>query len=78
MKAEAGVACESLNQSALDRLLTLREIQSIANVSRGTVWRWRREHGLRIIRVAGVTRIRESDWLTWLAKHSETELSGQT
>jgi len=58
--------------TAPDRLLTLGEIQTLASVSRGTVWRWRQEHGLPVIRVAGVCRVRESVFWEWLARHGES------
>jgi excisionase family DNA binding protein len=59
-----------------ERLLTLQEIQRAANVSRVTVYRWTHERGLRTIRVGGCVRVRESDWLTWLAEHS-TDSNGE-
>jgi hypothetical protein len=34
------------------------------------VFRWRYERGLRTIRVGGCVRVRESDWLEWLAAHA--------
>jgi excisionase family DNA binding protein len=53
-----------------ERLLTLKEIQDAAGVSRPTLYRWRHEHGLKMVRVGGCVRVRESDWLAWLEKHS--------
>jgi excisionase family DNA binding protein len=53
-----------------ERLLTLRDIQASAGVSRVTAWRWTQEHGLRVIRVGRCVRIRERDWLAFLAKHT--------
>ena len=40
------------------------------NVSRSTLWRWIREHGLKVIRVGGVARIRESDLERFLSRHT--------
>ena len=52
-----------------DRLFTLNEIQKIAGVSRATLFRWRYEGGLKMIRIGGCVRIRETDWNNWLEKH---------
>jgi excisionase family DNA binding protein len=55
-----------------ERLLTLKEIQLAGgNVSRATVYRWRQEHGLRMVRVGGCVRVREGDWLAFLERHTE-------
>ena len=56
--------------AATERLLRLQEIQQAAGVSRVSVYRWTHERGLKTIRVGGCVRVRESDWLAWLAKHS--------
>ena len=56
--------------AATERLLRLQEIQRAAGVSRVSVYRWTHERGLKTIRVGGCVRVRESDWLAWLAKHS--------
>lgn len=56
--------------AASERLLTLADIQQSANVSRPTVWRWTQERGLKSIRVGRCVRIRERDWLAFLAKHT--------
>jgi excisionase family DNA binding protein len=53
----------------MDRFLTLSEVQAMLHVSRSTVWRWTAEQGLRVVRVGGVTRIRESDLQTFLKRH---------
>jgi excisionase family DNA binding protein len=59
-----------------ERLLRLQEIQRAAGVSRVTVWRWCNERGLRTIRVGGCVRVRESDWLAWLAQHAADNGTG--
>jgi excisionase family DNA binding protein len=56
-----------------ERFLRLKEVQNVMGVSRSTVWRWHTEHGLRVVRVGGVTRIRESDLQAFLKRH-ETKL----
>jgi predicted DNA-binding transcriptional regulator AlpA len=53
-----------------ERLLTLAEVRQAAGVSEVTVWRWTRESGLRVIRCGRFVRVREGDWLAWLAKHT--------
>jgi hypothetical protein len=55
---------------ATERLLTLEEIQFAGKASRSTVYRWRTEYGLRVVRIGGALRVRESDWLNFLARHS--------
>jgi predicted site-specific integrase-resolvase len=40
---------------------TLGEVIKIVKVSRTTLWRWRNERGLRMVRIHGVIRIRKSD-----------------
>ena len=52
-----------------DRFLKLSEVQRQFGVSRSTVWRWHAERGLRVVRVGGVTRIRESDLEDFLNRH---------
>jgi len=61
--------------AAPGRLLKLQEIQRAAGVSRVTLYRWTHERGLRTVRVGGCVRVRESDWLRWIAEHS-TEGNG--
>ena len=39
------------------------------NVSRATVWRWTAEHGLKVVRVGDVVRIRENDLKEFLDRH---------
>ena len=52
------------------QFLKLSEVQAMLGVSRSTVWRWHAERGLRIVRVGGVTRIREADLNDFLNRHS--------
>ena len=40
----------------------LGDVIKILKVSRTTLWRWRNERGLRIVRIHGVIRIRKSDF----------------
>jgi excisionase family DNA binding protein len=40
---------------------TLGEVIKTLKVSRTTLWRWRNERGLRMVRIHGVIRIRKSD-----------------
>ena len=40
---------------------TLGDVIKILKVSRTTLWRWRNERGLRMVRIHGVIRIRKSD-----------------
>lgn len=57
------------NQNANDRFLKLAEVQDLLGVSRSTVWRWTAEHGLKVVRVGDVVRVRESDLQTFLSRH---------
>lgn len=56
-------------QSASDRFLKLKEVQDLIGVSRTTLWRWQAEHGLKVVRVGSVTRVRESDLEAFLTRH---------
>ena len=53
-----------------ERYLKLAEVQAMLGVSRSTLWRWTAEHGLKVVRVGDVVRIRESDLQAFLARHS--------
>ncbi len=57
-----------------DRFLKLSEARAMVNVSRATFWRWTAEHGLKAVRVGGVTRIRESDLQAFLKRHESGNL----
>ena len=52
-----------------DRFLKLKDVQDLLGVSRSTVWRWQAEHGLKVVRVGDVVRIRESDLRAFLSRH---------
>jgi excisionase family DNA binding protein len=52
-----------------EHFLTLKDVQARFGVSRSTVWRWIAERGLRVIRVGGVIRIRESDLAEFIGHH---------
>ena len=52
----------------VERFLKFKEVQAMLGVSRCTVWRWTAEQGLKVVRVGGVTRIRESDLQAFLAR----------
>jgi excisionase family DNA binding protein len=52
-----------------ERFYKLPEVQHMLSVSRSTLWRWTVENGLKIVRVGGVTRIRESDLQAFLKRH---------
>jgi len=44
-----------------EEFYTLAEVIKILKVSRTTLWRWRNERGLRMVRIHGVIRVRKSD-----------------
>ena len=56
-------------QSLNDRFLKLKEVQDLLGVSRSTLWRWQAEHGLKVVRVGEVVRVRESDLQAFLKRH---------
>lgn len=56
-------------QTVAERFLTIQDVCHRLNVSRTTVWRLTHEHGLRVIRVGGIRRIREHDLVVWLERH---------
>ena len=53
-----------------ERLLTLREVQELANLSKVTLWRAARRGDLRTIRVGRTVRIRPSDYREFLERHT--------
>ena len=71
MSAETSLQDEVLTETqiATERFLTIQDVCDRLNVSRTTVWRLMHEHGLRVIRVGGIRRIREHDLLVWLERH---------
>jgi excisionase family DNA binding protein len=61
--------------NANDRFLKLKEVQDTLGVSRTTLWRWQAEHGLKVVRVGDVVRVRESDLQVFLKRHETTSIS---
>ena len=59
-----------------DRFLTLAEVRASLAVSRATLWRWTTEHGLKVVRVGNVTRIRESELQAFLNRHETAKDTG--
>ena len=55
-----------------ERLLTLKEVQTLAKVSRGQVWKWRAERALPTVRIGGTLRVRESAFWSWLERQDES------
>ena len=53
-----------------ERFYKLGEVQQMLGVSRSTLWRWTAEHGLKVVRVGDVVRIRASELAAFLARHS--------
>ena len=58
-----------------DRFLKLKDVQDLLGVSRTTLWRWQAEHGLKVVRVGSVTRVRESDLQAFLRRHEANPLT---
>jgi excisionase family DNA binding protein len=56
-----------------ERFLKLSEVRQILGVSRATLWRWTAERGLRVVRIGGVTRVRENDLQAFLNRHESAE-----
>jgi len=56
-------------ENANNRYLKLREVQARLGVSRTTLWRWQAEHGLKVVRIGDVVRVRESDLEAFLQRH---------
>jgi len=52
-----------------NRFLKLKDVQDLLGVSRTTLWRWQAEHGLKVVRVGDVVRVRESDLQVFLKRH---------
>jgi len=54
-----------------EEFYTLGEVINILKVSRTTLWRWRNERGLRMVRIHGVVRVRKSDLDSFLRVGAE-------
>lgn len=54
-----------------EEFYTLAEVLKILKVSRTTLWRWRNERGLRMVRIHGVIRVRKSDLNSFLNNGAE-------
>lgn len=58
------------------RFLKLKEVQDLLGVSRTTLWRWQAEHGLKVVRVGDVVRVRDSDLQAFLKRHETARVPG--
>ena len=65
----AGQAQSAAILPTAERYLTLRDVAQRLRCSRSTVWRLIKEHGLRVLRCGGITRVRERDLAAWEEKH---------
>ena len=54
-----------------EEFYTLEEVIQTLKVSRTTLWRWRNEPGLRMVRIHGVVRVRKSDLHSFLDRGAE-------
>jgi excisionase family DNA binding protein len=61
-------------QNPNDRFLKLKDVQDLLGVSRTTLWRWQAEHGLKVVRVGDVVRVRSSDLEAFLKQHESNPL----
>jgi len=61
-----------MNSTSEEKFLRLKDVQNKFGVSRATVFRWHAERGLRVVRVGGVTRVRESDLAEFVERHLKT------
>jgi excisionase family DNA binding protein len=60
-----------------ERFYKFGEVQKMMAVSRSTLWRWTAEHGLKVVRIGSVARIRESDLQAFLSRHEMSGLGTQ-
>ena len=63
--------------TATEKLLTLRDCREAAQVSRWTLWDWTTKRGLRTVQIGGCVRVKQSDWESFLAKHTGTNGNGE-
>lgn len=52
-----------------DQLLTFTEVCQLCKIGRTTLWGWQNAHGLRVICIGGVKRVRLSDLQSFLQRH---------
>jgi len=62
---------EQTDSGDSEEFYTLGEVIKILKVSRTTLWRWRNEGGLRMVRIHGVVRVRKSDLNSFLNEGAE-------
>lgn len=58
-----------MNNKQQDRLLNVKQVQSLTSASRASIWRWERAGKFpKRIRLGGVIRWRESDIQKWISE----------
>ena len=62
---------EQTDSGDSEEFYTLGEVIKSLKVSRTTLWRWRNERGLRMVRIHGVVRVRKSDLNSFLNEGAE-------
>ena len=62
---------DQMDGGGSEEFYTLAEVINILKVSRTTLWRWRNERGLRMVRIHGVIRVRKSDLNSFLKSGAE-------
>jgi len=55
--------------SAGKPFLKLKEVQEILGISKATLWRWEHDHGLKVVRIGGVVRVRPDALAEFLSRH---------
>lgn len=71
----AGIGTETRTDGGALRLLTPQQVQDRCEVSRSTFYRMVNNEGLRVVRWAGMIRVKESDLAAWVEKHTQ-QVSG--
>jgi excisionase family DNA binding protein len=61
-----------------NRFFKLKDVQDLLGVSRTTLWRWQAEHGLKVVRVGDVVRVRECDLQVFLKRHETASVPGMS